>query len=170
MKNSSIVVPVILVLCLIALGLLISQALEASKEDQTTLEDNGIYPESPKPSRTDSLAISETQAGNRLGATDKDNRFSDLVPATAADASLTSNGNDPGRYLIFGGTFRQLINARTRVRDLKEAGFTDATLERFDRGTFAVALVNRTATYTDASELAQRVRAAGFEAEVYRKR
>ncbi|WP_116127731.1 SPOR domain-containing protein [Lewinella sp. IMCC34183] len=165
MKNSSIVVPVILVLCLVALAFLISQALEASK-NQSVPEDNGISVEPPKSSSIDSAAILESQAGNAPDAAAEDRRFSDLVPAGDRDSAVTSDG----AFLIIGGTFRQESNAHTRIRNLKQAGFANTALELFDRGTFAVALVDRTDTYGAATDLARQVRSAGFEAEVYRKR
>ena len=62
------------------------------------------------------------------------------------------------------------MNARRRVSDLMEAGFTRTEMKNFDRGTYAVALVNRSPEYAAAREIADRVRAAGFEATVYRRR
>ncbi len=170
MKNSSIVIPVILVLCLVALGLLVSQALSASKNDQAAPEDTSIYSELPNTSAADSPSIAEDQAPAAADTTRSGQRFSDLVPASSADSPVIAREGEAGSFLIIAGTFRQVINARTRVRDLKSAGFNDTTLENFDRGTFAVALVNRTGTYAEAEELARRVRSAGFEVEIYRKR
>lgn len=166
MKNSSVVVFVILVLCLLALALLISQVLSASGEGETGFEDNVNYTELPKSSPIDSTFGAKRGAGSR----EAEQQFRDLVPATASDTTFSSPADPAGRYLVIAGTFRQQINARTRVRDLKKAGFAETGLEIFDRGTYAVALVDRSDSYAEAAELAGRVRSAGFEADVYRQR
>lgn len=92
------------------------------------------------------------------------------MPADRNDRGVTSNGSGGGDFFVIAGTFRQEINARTRVRSLQNAGFRDTSLEIFDRGTYAVALVDHTDSYGEAEDLARRVRKAGFEVEVYRKR
>ncbi|NJB86860.1 hypothetical protein GGR26_002637 [Lewinella marina] len=170
MKKSSVVVFVILILCLVALSLLISQVLSASREDTTGFEDNVNYTELPKSYPIDSTDLRTETVGSRESGLQQEQQFRDLVPATANDTMETAAGDSTGRFLVIAGTFRQEINARTRVRDLVQAGFAETALRIFDRGTYAVALVDRTDTYTEARELAGRVRSAGFEADVYRKR
>ncbi|THH37738.1 SPOR domain-containing protein [Neolewinella litorea] len=171
MKNSSTIVFVILVLCLVALALLISQVVTAPSDGQTEFEDNVNYTELPKSFPIDSSASRDDQPLTADAGSSREQQFRDLVPATAADSSIASSAGDAeGRYLVIAGTFRQVINARTRVRDLVQAGFAETELKIFDRGTYAVALVDRSNSYTEAAELAGRVRSAGFEADVYRQR
>ena len=170
MKKTSILIPVILVICLIALALLVSKAIANSEQSQTDLEDNIISLELPKDGAEDSGVINDGQARANGSESSQDQRFQDLVPATEADRNVTSNGETSGIFLVIAGTFRQEINARTRVRNLRDAGFTNTGVEKFDRGTYAVALVDHSSTYDDATALAERVRQAGFEVKVYRKR
>ena len=171
--KSSVVVPVTLIVCLLALALLISQAFTAAKTGEVVPQDSGTYTNSPNPAAQDSFAFSDGQASRSSGG--------ELVPrelraVTTADVAEdeprapTADLAGEGRYFVIAGTFRQVINARTRVRDLQQAGFGDTELSAFDRGTYAVALVGRSEDYGEASRLAERVRTAGFEAKVYRKR
>ncbi|WP_116106281.1 SPOR domain-containing protein [Lewinella sp. IMCC34191] len=170
MKKTSILIPLILVVCLIALALLVSQAIAASEQSQTGIEDKAISSEHPRLTPDDSLNIRDSQRMADGSSTTQNQRFQDLVPATSADDGVTSNSSNTGNFFVIAGTFRQQINARTRVRNLKSAGFDRTALEIFDRGKYAVALVDHTESYGEAAELAQRVRSAGFEVEVYRKR
>ena len=170
MKKTSILIPVILVICLIALALLVSKAIANSEQSQTDLEDNIISLELPKDGGEDSGVINDGQRDSNGLQSSQDQRFQDLVPATEADRNVTSNGETSGIFLVIAGTFRQEINARTRVRNLRDAGFTNTSLEKFDRGTYAVALVDHSPVYDEAMTLADRVRTAGFEVKVYRKR
>ena len=170
MKKTSILIPVILVICLIALALLVSKAIANSEQSQTDLEDNIISLELPKDGGEDSGVINDGQRDSNGLQSSQDQRFQDLVPATEADRNVTSNGETSGIFLVIAGTFRQEINARTRVRNLRDAGFTNTSLEKFDRGTYAVALVDHSPAYDEAMTLADRVRTAGFEVKVYRKR
>ena len=171
--KSSVVVPVILIVCLLALALLISQAFAAAKKDEVVPQDSGTYTNSPKTSVQDSFTFSDGQTSRSGGG--------ELVPqelrAVTTDEVAENEARTPtadiageGRYFVIAGTFRQVINARTRVRDLRQAGFGDTEMSMFDRGTYAVALVSRSEDYSEASALAERVRTAGYEAKVYRKR
>ena len=171
--KSSVIVPVILIVCLLALALLISQAFAAAKTGEVVPQDSGTYTNSPNSAPQDSFAFSDGQSSQPSGgelvpqelrAVTTDDMAEDEVRTPTADIA------GEGRYFVIAGTFRQEINARTRVRDLRQAGFGDTEMSKFDRGTYAVALVSRSEDYGEASELAERVRTAGFEAKVYRKR
>ena len=170
MKKTSILIPAILVVCLIALALLVSRAISASEQSQTRIEDRDNFANPPSTADLDSTAIAYAQDAEREESGSQAQGFQDLVPATDRDSTVTASGDRGGNFLVIAGTFRQLINARTRVRDLKEAGFSQTSLENFDRGTYAVALVDQTDTYQEARQLAERVQAADFEVKVYRRR
>ena len=170
MKKTSLLIPIILVVCLIALALLVSRAIAVSEQGQTGLEDKAISSDLPSVQVEDPETIADGQGTNNDSLDLQGSRFQDLVPASARDSTVMANRVGSGNFLVIAGTFRQEINARTRVRKLQEAGFSHTTLENFDRGTYAVALVDHADSYREAVELADRVRSAGFEVEVYRKR
>ena len=172
--KSSVVVPVVLIVCLLALALLISQAFAAAKKGEVVPQDSGTYTDSPNSSAQDSFAFSDGQGNTGRGTelVPQELRAVTEADRVAEDPTTTPTADIPGegRYFVIAGTFRQVINARTRVRDLRQAGFAGTEMSTFDRGTYAVALVGRSDSYTQADVLAERVRTAGFEAKVYRKR
>ena len=170
MKKTSVLIPVILVLCLIALALLVSRAIVASKHGQTASEDSTKISDNPKVDGSHSLEITDGQVSDTSGKDLQLQRFQDLEVANGPDSGVTASGNNRAEFLVIAGTFRQEMNARRRVSDLMKAGFTRTEMKNFDRGTYAVALVNRSPQYAAAREIADRVRAAGFEATVYRRR
>ncbi|MCP9236916.1 SPOR domain-containing protein [Lewinella sp. JB7] len=168
--KSSILVPLILIVCLLALALLISQAFTASNQDNEP-EDTNFTGARPNETGEDSVDFYDIQTAEETG---EEPVVEELFAVTEADSADASPGDatfgDDGRFLVIAGTFRQVINARARVNDLKRAGFSETEMAKFDRGTFAVALVDRSNDYTEATRMAERVRSAGFEARVYRKR
>lgn len=90
--------------------------------------------------------------------------------ATAPSASATTSAPAGGRYLVIAGTFTQLAGARARVAALKSAGFTNARVEKFNRGKYAVALAGQYDGYRTASGVSNRLREQGFEARVMQRR
>ncbi len=74
-----------------------------------------------------------------------------------------------GDYLVLGGTFKYMANAKRRLRELQNAGYSQAQVVLFDRGKYAVVLVNRFDDYDSAKELARELKGKGYEAAVYQK-
>ncbi|MEM9931202.1 MAG: SPOR domain-containing protein [Bacteroidota bacterium] len=218
MKNTSIVIPIILIACLSALGYLFYKALqtvdedrnsgnnritlrEADYADEPTPEDVGattdyeaIAPPPATPAAPDedpapsSNALTEmTEAEKRAAEQEelaeaarlaREEEARRTANATEEDSAETAADTDDtatepsgsGRYLVIAGSFRQRSGAEDRVAKLRKAGFKETTLERFNRGTFAVALAGQSDRYSEANNLAKKIRAAGFEAEVMRRR
>ena len=92
------------------------------------------------------------------------------APATAPTARQSTAASSGRDYLVLAGSFRQYANATERVERLRAAGFADSRVERFDRGSFAVALAGEADSYGAANQMASRLRSAGFEAQVMRRR
>ncbi len=199
MKNTSILIPIILIACLLALAYLITQAFQDGRvatagggNDRIVLNP-ADYSDEPAPAdigagtNTDGNLddyFQEAEDDDLVDATDKEaydeeddpgytsTPVAPAAPATlpATPASTPATGSSSGRYLVIAGSFRQLINARERVENLKKSGFPDSRLEKFNRGTFAVALAGQSDSYQTASGMADKIRAAGFEARVMRRR
>ncbi len=169
--KSSVLVPVILIVCLVALALLISQAFSATQPGQVSPQDSTNSGSAPKSLAVDSADIYDAQAAI---VADTGGGPAELEQvAEAGDGNLPTDNQgveQEGEYLVIAGSFRQVSNAQSRVAALREAGFSATEMSKFDRGTYAVALVSRSDDYTEAITTAGRVRAAGFEAKVYRKR
>ncbi len=206
MKNTSIVIPIILIVCLSALGFLFYKAMQTVEEERTTgnnpiILNEADYADEPTPddvgATTDYEAIApppiapettdDTSPGNALTEmTEAEKQAAEreeLAEAArlareeearrAANTPAEDTATEPagsGRYLVIAGSFRQRSGAEERVASLRKAGFNETTLERFNRGTFAVALAGQSDRYSEATQLAAKIRAAGFEAEVMRRR
>lgn len=213
MKNTSILIPIILIGCLAALIYLFFAALQAAdgedpsgtdrivlnpsdytdEEAPTDLgQDTDFEPYFQEVPDSEKVTASQEDAAARAGSsTTADNdRFNSgsnsqtsesgsstttasttTAPKTSSQSSgSSSSASSVGRYLVIAGSFRQLENGKERVAALKAAGFRDTRLEKFNRGTFAVALAGQSNRYSEANRLAERVKAAGFEVRVMRRR
>jgi len=255
MKNTSILIPIILICCLAALGFLFYKALQTVDDDRArgnnqivlnqedyaegNPDDLGQTADYPDEETTNRItrpagttgnvqggASGETQGGTAddgqggtAGSSGNGNGNNEMVEMTAAEraaaeradreederlkreemdrelaeaaakarradlsnagnntsvatrsTSAGNSGNRTGRYLVIAGSFRQRANADLRVKDLRRAGFTDTRMEKFNRGTYAVALAGQTNRYTEAKRMAEKIVGAGFEARVMRRR
>lgn len=212
MKNTSILIPIILIGCLTALGFLFYKALQTVEQDNlkgnnTIVLNEADYADEPTPTdigaTTDYDAAAQpespttpttTTTTNALDEmTDAEKRAAELeelqeaarkareAEARAADTSdepetdtTTPNAvgepNGTGRYLVIAGSFRQRAGAEQRVSGLKKAGFQESTVQKFNRGTYAVALAGQSDRFSEAKKLADKIVKAGFEAQVMRRR
>lgn len=208
MKNTSILIPIVLIGCLGALGFLFYKAMQTVDQDrprsanQIVLnqddytdekmpEDIGessdydasandgfreLTPAEREEARRQSRLDEEREAAADKEASRREAQLdADVAEAArlererkAKAANSTSTGN--GRYLVIAGSFRQKANAEQRIKDLRGAGFNDTRLEKFNRGTYAVALAGQTDRFSAAERLASQIVGAGFEAKVMRRR
>ena len=123
---------------------------------------------------------SERNAGNPRG----DNRIADQGPAggnrvsTGSDTRAAGNAvripstfdRRPGDYLVLGGTFAYRANAEARAKNLRLAGYDNATMTIFNNGKYAVVLVDRFADYNEAQTLKRKMEREGLETAVLRQR
>ncbi|WP_020566960.1 SPOR domain-containing protein [Neolewinella persica] len=212
MKNTSILIPIILISCLLALGFLFYKALQTVEQDNLRgnnpiVLNEADYADEPTPTDIgattdyDAAAQSETPVEptsttptNALDEmTDAEKRAAELEElqeaarkARAAEARAAAEAdedeidtttpntvgepNGTGRYLVIAGSFRQRAGAEQRVARLKKAGFNDSSVEKFNRGTYAVALAGQSNRFSEAKQLADKIVKAGFEAQVMRRR
>ncbi len=93
-------------------------------------------------------------------------------PATTYDepaASTTTTargGSSYGNYLVLAGTFSVKANAESMVQKLRDMGYSNASVEPFDRGAYSVALVNRFDSFDAANGLVQELKNKGVESYV----
>lgn len=183
----------IVTLCVAALIFLIVKASKLGQEKipVTTLppDNTEIYVDPYPIDGVDSLIIddlegnsatsgSDTQGGN--SATDPDDSGS--VPATTNPAptspdesgSTTTTPIRPskrGDYLVLAGSFRQQANAETQAAKLRKLGYAQAEVTMFNRGAYAVVLVDRFSSMADAKRLTEELRAKhSVEARVMERR
>ena len=72
--------------------------------------------------------------------------------------SFDSSAGSSGRYMVLAGSFSVRGNAERQVRKLKRLGYDEAGVEVFDRGAYAVVLVNRFESLTDAKSLVKELK------------
>lgn len=94
--------------------------------------------------------------------------ITDYVSEDERQAASSSSNNETtsvsrGKYLVIAGSFRQEIYAKDRIKNLKASGFRDTEMGYTNRGTYAVALVGASDSYSQAKKLAQQVQAKGYE-------
>lgn len=77
----------------------------------------------------------------------------------STDASL-------GKYLVIAGAFKIKSGAQTFARQLRNEGYSNAKSSIFDRGAFAVVLVDRFDSRSEAAALASKLKRGGTEAYV----
>jgi cell division septation protein DedD len=193
MKNTSIFIPLLLIGCLAALIYLFFAALRAAEEDDGRQQDPIVLNEddyrnpADDPATLDTLKgeispadtglFTDVPAGEKEPAsvpatTTQNTPTTTTPPATTTNPTTTPTTTDTqgGRYLVIAGTFSQLAGAQDRVAALRTAGFEDATVEKFNRGKYAVALAGQSDSYRTASALAERIKSRGFEVRVMKRR
>lgn len=152
----------------------------ATDDDAATLDAHNDKKETDnEPDFSDYLEVvpeDEKVAANEGGAKDNSSPATTTatVPARQTAPTTTSRTNGSastrGRYLVIAGTFRQAEGAAARVASLRAAGFNNARSERFNRGTYAVALAGQYDRYSSAEKLAGEISRKGFEVRVMRRR
>ncbi|MEL7117892.1 MAG: SPOR domain-containing protein [Bacteroidota bacterium] len=85
--------------------------------------------------------------------------------------NTTTNYSSQGDFMVLAGSFKQKVNAETQVSKLKKLGYSNASVELFNRGAYAVALVDRYDTMADAEALKNElISRHSIEAKVLKKR
>lgn len=186
----------IVVVCILAIGLLLWQTTDIfGKKGEPSIEaidDNGSMEEDTL--ATDDLFAEDdsldAEAADSLYWNDEEGSDAGSGSTAAAsdeegidygekdsDAAGKEEENYPsgeelaatGDYLVLGGTFKYMANAKRRLGELQRAGYSQAQVVLFDRGKYAVVLVDRFGDYDSAKDLAGELKNKGYEAAVYQK-
>ncbi|NUQ23462.1 MAG: SPOR domain-containing protein [Saprospiraceae bacterium] len=140
-------------------------------DDQLAATD---YEEEPTKETTKSAkpATKETKTATKSATTTK----SEPKPAASQrdegneePAASRSTSSSEGNYLVIAGSFKSKTNAENQVKRLHKLGYNDASVESFNNGALAVALVDRFSSQLDAQALKQELEAKGVEAIVKKK-
>ena len=106
-------------------------------------------------------------------ATDGTSSSADSGEDDSASPATTSGGHsshsNAGKYMVIAGTYMKKANAVSQVRKLKKLGFENARVELFDRGKFAIVLVDRFSTMASAERLVKDLKAEGISSYVKAK-
>lgn len=86
--------------------------------------------------------------------------------ATADDEAATPLTAAEGKYMVIGGSFTQKASAQGQVDKLHKKGYDNARVEIFDRGKYAVVMVDRFNNMADAERLVKNLATDGFKSYV----
>ena len=87
------------------------------------------------------------------------------------NTTTTTNYASQGDFMVLAGSFKLKANAETQVSRLKNLGYSNASVELFNRGAYAVALVDRYDTMAEAEALKDELSSRhSIEAKVLKKR
>ncbi len=198
LSSTDIITYLIVVVCLVALAFLLYKIIGMANEETPpgAIEETNTVPDTD-PSYLDTTQFSNIDFGDEkpLEPAKTDPADSKVMPvddyppintSPASAASSTSRTPAPtsfdqpeaetrttsssGAYMVLAGSFKEKINAETMVAKLRKAGFENASVEMFDRGAFAVALVDRFDSYREANALVKSLEKKGIEATIHKKR
>ena len=102
----------------------------------------------------DSSSTTSNNNGNSSGSSSN---------SSTATASRTSSS---GKYMVLAGQFRQRSNADGHASKLRGMGYNNTSVELFDRGSYAVVLVDRFDSYNSAKRLVNELTGKGIDAIV----
>ncbi|MFQ5445782.1 MAG: SPOR domain-containing protein [Saprospiraceae bacterium] len=91
-------------------------------------------------------------------------------PSSNVEESSTTDAFKDGKYMVIAGAFIQKAHAETEARRMKKQGYSNARVEIFDRGKYAVILVDRFDTMSEAKRLVKKLREQGVDCYVKTKK
>lgn len=110
-------------------------------------EDGSGYQESTQ--ETDPL----TQEDYDNTTTTAENETFDETQRNNSFDNSSSTASSYGDYMVIAGTFTIKQNAENQVKKLKDLGYPNASMHIFDRGAYAVVIVDRFDDYNSANRL-----------------
>jgi cell division septation protein DedD len=178
---------VIIAVCLLAAGLLIYYAWQKLSDKEPDTDRSALYDEIENDTDGDYYYLEdddEVEAGTPSTFDDTDASIPQNTSTTPYEdeedlgevdkngdpieetSSRPSSYSSSGNYLVLAGSFRVMANAESHARSIRNKGYEAASVERFDKGAYAVVLVNRFNDYSSASDLVNRLKSDGIDAYV----
>lgn len=174
MSKQDILTVSIVSICVIAIILLVIRLTKAAKDDASKTQNTQQVETEPEPPITDADTSfmqddSSMQMMNEPAETAHD--FDEHSTASkhstpSSSENTTTESSSTGRYMVLAGSYTKRANADKMVSKLKKKGYSNAGVEIFDRGKFAVILVDRFDDLESARSLQQRLKADGFDCYV----
>ncbi|GIV31591.1 MAG: hypothetical protein KatS3mg029_0942 [Saprospiraceae bacterium] len=157
----------IIALCVIAIGFLIYRLTKSKPQEPVTpavqeepMPDTTYYENDITTYEADTVGSSSNRPG---GSETSSSSVTTQPPVETRESTISSVG---GRYLVLAGAYRQMANAERALRDLKAKGYQNARIELFDRGTYAVILVDRFDDLAQARQLQSKLKKEGIDCYV----
>lgn len=93
----------------------------------------------------------------------------DTGTTTSSYNDTSSRSTSSGKYMVVAGSFRQRANADSHAARIRKLGYSSTEVRIFDRGSFAVVLVDRFSSLSQAKSLVGDLAKDGIEAIVSTK-
>ncbi|MEO1258381.1 MAG: SPOR domain-containing protein [Bacteroidota bacterium] len=139
------------------------------EDDSTSVEGENASDGAPTTGGTNGETAnnSSDESPTRVADTEDDEDPTPDSSPTGFNNPSTSTG---GKYMVIAGTFDQRANAKKQVDKLKKLGYSSASMEIFDRGKYAVVLVDRFNNMASAERLVKDLKAEDVQSYVKVKR
>lgn len=186
MSRTDYLTMAIVAVCVLALFFLIYKFVTLPGGDAGTAQTEQTTPEYDYSAEDpDTTAFADPDLGYDNPASDyaqtgdgKDDGKTDFIDDAPAQKPVAAEETSPaptrissgGAYMVLAGSFRETANAEAMLAKVQKMGYDGASVERFDRGAFAVVLVDRFDTYSEASALVKTLSGKGVSATVHKKR
>ncbi|MEM0993036.1 MAG: SPOR domain-containing protein [Bacteroidota bacterium] len=182
---------IIIAVCLVAAGLLIwigynklagdKQADNSDLYEEIQDDEDGDYYYLDDEDDTD---LAEDQAGTpddfsnsgsnieedepqNTSTTSSNSANYEVVDKNDEEETLTPRSySSEGRYMVIAGTFSFMANAEDHAKTVRGKGYDKASVEKFDGGAYAVVLVDRFSSLSDAQSLIRKLKGDGVDAYV----
>ncbi|MEL7221236.1 MAG: SPOR domain-containing protein [Bacteroidota bacterium] len=133
----------------------------AETEAGTTADEDSNFDDSEMDTESDGLA--------ETGTTTTGSGTGDSGAATSSYNDTSSRSTSSGKYMVLAGTFRQRSNADNHAARLRKLGYSNTEVQLFDRGSYAVVLVDRFSSLSQAKSLVGDLAKDGIDALVSTK-
>ena len=158
-----------------------SPAASTKATDNTSAASDGIEdedytppaPASKSAAPTAAKPAGKTSSNPATGSTATTTSTKEPAPATSTrERNLETNDypSSDGRYRVIAGSFTVMDGARREMERVIKMGYEDAEVGRFNRGKYAVVIVKRTDSKSEAERIKADLRKKGIKAEVYERR
>ena len=115
-------------------------------------------------SRLDESELDNESTG--LAETGTQTTTAPATTTTTSTSTSTRSNSSGGRYMVIAGTYKQKVNAENQVNKLKRLGYSNAQVELFDRGSYAIVLVDRHASESAAQQMVGKLRGEGIDSYI----
>ncbi|MEM8525612.1 MAG: SPOR domain-containing protein [Bacteroidota bacterium] len=184
---------IIIAVCLIAAGLLIWVGYKKLSGDDAADDKSALYEEIEKnddyyyldeeeedDTTQDGFANTETndaEVDDPQNTSTYSNDDYDVVEETPSSSGgkledtdeVPNSYSSGGAYMVLAGSFKIRANADSYAKKLRNKGYSNTSVERFDKGTFAVVMVDRFNSLSEAKSLVSRLKGDGIDSFVKKK-
>ncbi|MEZ4943386.1 MAG: SPOR domain-containing protein [Saprospiraceae bacterium] len=132
--------------------------------NQPVVTQDGIEYETPQPKTTTPATPKTTQPASKPTPAPATQAPKTTPPASTSTSEATSSTD--GRYRVVAGTFTILDGARREMERLIKMGYHDAEVGKYNRGKYAVVIIKRTNSLSEARRMVDELKRKGVDARV----